>query len=355
MITDPTTLPFVHGGPLASARFKVEPEDFLVEEQLGFEPSGVGEHCLVWVEKRDLDSNTVSTLLADALGIRRRSISHCGLKDRHAVTRQWFSIHLPGEDSPHADALQSEGLKVLRITRNGRKLRRGTHVGNRFTIRLRDSDVDADAVRERWQLLCERGAPNFFGPQRFGRDGRNVEKARAMFAGEFAVRDRFLRGILLSAARSHLFNSVVAERIKRSNWDTPIDGEVYGFADNRSLILPERQRGDEAERLAQGTIEMTAPLWGAGELQSTGDLRTLEQSCIEPFGELTRGLEDTGLRQERRVMRIRPADPRMELVKNDDRSHDILLSFDLPKGTYATTVLHELVELIEDSRGPSAS
>ncbi len=354
-MADPTSLPLLHGGPLGRARFKVEPEDFLVEERLGFEPSGVGEHCLVWVEKRDLDSNTVSTLLADALGIRRRSVSHCGLKDRHAVTRQWFSIHMPGEESPEAHVLEAERLKVLRITRNGRKLRRGTHIGNRFIIRLRDSDADPTALLERWELLCRRGAPNFFGPQRFGRDGRNVEKARAMFAGEFAVRDRFLRGMLLSAARSHLFNSVVAERINRGNWDVPIDGEVYGFASNRSLILPDRQRGDEAERLIQGSIEMTAPLWGTGDLQSVGALRELEQGCIEPFRELTNGLEDTGLRQERRVMRIRPADPQIEFIENDNACRDILLSFDLPKGTYATTLLRELFDLVEDSRGPAAS
>lgn len=351
MIADPTSLPFVHGGPLGRARFKVEPEDFLVEEQLGFEPSGVGEHCLVWIEKRDLDSNTVSTLLADALGIRRRSISHCGLKDRHAVTRQWFSIHLPGLESPQPESLESEGLRVLRVTRNTRKLRRGTHIGNRFVIRLRDSDVDPVAARERWQLLCQRGAPNFFGPQRFGHDGRNVEKARAMFAGDFVVRDRFLRGVLLSAARSQLFNAVVAERLERANWDTPIDGEVYGFAENRSLILPQRQRGDEVERFVQGSIEMTAPLWGAGDLQSSGDLRVLEQGCIEPFGELTRGLEDAGLRQERRAMRLRPTEPEIELLKNSAARHDVELRFALPKGAYATTLLRELVDLVEVSRG----
>ena len=350
---DPTSLPFLHGRSLGRARFKVEAEDFLVEERLGFEPSGVGEHCLVWVEKRDLDSNTVSTLLADALGIRRRSVSHCGLKDRHAITRQWFSIHMPGEESPQAEVLEAERLKVLRVTRNGRKLRRGTHVGNRFTIRLRGSDADPAEILERWRVICERGAPNFFGPQRFGRDGGNVEKARAMFAGEFAVRDRFLRGMLLSAARSYLFNTVIARRIEQGNWDLPLDGEVYGFASNRSLILPERHRGDEAGRFAEGSIEMTAPLWGSGDLQSVGDLQVLEQGCVDPYRELTSGLEDAGLRQERRVMRVRPTDPQIEVAENEATGYDILLSFGLPKGTYATTLMRELVDLVEASRGPA--
>ena len=183
METDLPPIPFLHGGPLGRARFKAVPEDFLVEELLGFEPSGEGEHCLVWVEKRDLDSNTAGARLADALGIRRRLVSHCGLKDRQAVTRQWFSLHLPGQPSPEPAVLESEGLRVLRVTRNTRKLRRGIHLGNRFTIRLRGLEFDPAAAEERWKVIALHGVPNFFGEQRFGRGGRNVAKALAMFRG----------------------------------------------------------------------------------------------------------------------------------------------------------------------------
>ena len=310
---------------------------------MGFEPSGEGEHCLLWVEKRDLDSNVVTTRLADALGIRRRLVSHCGLKDRHAVTRQWFSVHLPGQESPESAALESEGLRVLRVTRNGRKLRRGTHVGNRFTIRLRDPEFDPALAVRRWEDLASRGVPNVFGPQRFGRDGRNVEKALAMFRGEFETRDRLLRGLLLSAARSHLFNAVIAERMARGDWDVPQMGEVYGFAGNRSLILPERQRGDEVERVGRGELEMTAPLWGAGELLSVGAVREFEEGVAQGFSELTAGLEEAGLRQERRVLRLRPKNSTVELLDGGD----LELEFDLPKGTYATALLRELAVLGE--------
>jgi tRNA pseudouridine13 synthase len=334
---DPLSLPSLHGEALGKFGFKKVPEDFVVEEVLGWEPSGEGEHCLVWVEKRGLDSNMVTTRLAEALGIRRRLISHCGLKDRQAVTRQWFSIHLPGQPSPEAAAMESEGLKVWRVTRNGRKLRRGVHLGNRFTIRLRAPDFGKEAVARRWAKIEEQGVPNFFGVQRFGREGRNVEKALAMFAGEFVTRDRLLRGLLLSAVRSFLFNQVVGERMVCGGWSEPMDGEVYGFSNNRSLILPENCRGDERQRVAGGELELTAPLWGEGKLLSGGPVAALEREVVGRFPKLVEGLEAVGLRQERRVMRVRPTNGG---VRWEDG--DLILRFDLPKGTYATGVLREL-------------
>jgi tRNA pseudouridine13 synthase len=151
--------------------------------------------------------------------------------------------------------------------------------------------------------------PNLFGSQRFGNEGRNVEKALAMFRGEFTPGDRLLRGLLLSAVRSHLFNAVVAERMARGSWDRALPGEVYGFPDNGTLLLIENQRGDEMQRFADGKVEITAPLWGNGELHSAGDVRELELEVISRFPELTAGLEAAGLRQERRVMRLRPTNP----------------------------------------------
>lgn len=340
---DPDHLPHLHGGPLGRVRFKSVPEDFVVEEILGFEPSGEGEHCLVWIEKRDLDSNTAGSRLADALGLRHRLVSHCGLKDRHAVTRQWFSLHMPGQPSPEPAALESEGLRVLRITRNTRKLRRGIHLGNRFTIRLREPTFAPELAAERWQRIVEKGAPNYFGSQRFGNEGRNVEKALAMFRGEFRPADRLLRGILLSAARSQLFNTVVASRMATGTWDRALTGEVYGFADNGTILLPEKHRGDEAERFAKGVLELTAPLWGQGDLQSIAEVRELETALVTPYPELTAGLESAGLRQERRVIRLRPEQPSFTVLENGD----LELRFDLPKGTYATTLLSELAILDE--------
>ncbi|CAN5427745.1 hypothetical protein BH23VER1_BH23VER1_25160 [soil metagenome] len=182
--------------------------------------------------------------------------------------------------------------------------------------------------------------PNYFGEQRFGRDGSNVARALQMFAGEIVIRDRLVRGLHVSAARSYLFNAVVAERVLRGIWDRVIDGEVFGFAQNRSLILPTNRRGDEAERVAAGTLELTAPLWGAGEPASQGETAALEREVAARHPAIVAGLEAAGLRQERRVIRLRPTGS--ELSWEGD---DLTLKFSLPKGAYATAVIRELVEV----------
>ena len=338
---NPINPPKLLGKSIGAARFKSLLEDFQVEEILGFEPTGDGEHCLLWVEKTDRNTNDVATEMAKKLGIRKRLVDHCGLKDRNAITRQWFSLHLPGVASPTVEALSGDGVQVLKITRNLRKLRRGCHHGNRFAIRLRDCTFTKDAAAIRWREITDRGVPNYFGPQRFGRDGGNIELARRLMAGEVEVRDRALRGILISAARSFVFNDCVAKRIQRGTWDVPQDGEVFGFADNRSLVIPANLRGDEFERVINGTLELTAPLWGNGELLSRGQVKAFEQSVAENSAEIVAGLSQFNLKQERRVIRLKPESS--ELSWETDST--LVLRFDLPTGTYATTVLREFADL----------
>ncbi|MFG0261078.1 MAG: tRNA pseudouridine(13) synthase TruD, partial [Novipirellula sp. JB048] len=327
---------------LGPALFKSRPEDFQVEEVLGFEPSGEGEHCLVWVEKTDRNSNDIAAALATQLGIRKRLVSHCGLKDKNAVTRQWFSLHLPGQPSPSAADLAIDGVRVLKVTRNLRKLHRGSHDGNRFRIRLRECGFSKAAAAERWQAIGDRGVPNYFGPQRFGREGGNVDRSRRLMAGELDVRDRTLRGILISAARSFLFNACVARRVQLGKWETPLEGEVFGFAANKSLVLPDNLHGDESDRVKNGTLELTAPLWGEGELLSRGEVRALEQSVVQRFPELLSGLAAFNLRQERRVIRLKPRSATLDW----ENESTLVLGFELPKGTYATTLLRELADLV---------
>lgn len=333
--------PRLLGPPLGSAMFKSRPEDFLVEEVLGFTPSGEGEHCLLWIEKTDLNSNDVAAHLATALGIRKRLVSHCGLKDKAAITRQWFSIHLPGQPSPLAEDLRADGIRVLQVTRNRRKLHRGSHDGNRFSIRLRECNFSRESAAMRWQEICQRGVPNYFGPQRFGDDGGNVEKALKLMSGEIEIRDRLVRGILISAARSFLFNAIVAERVRLKTWDKTLPGEVFGFAANRSLVMPDNLHGDEADRVWQGTLELTAALWGGGENPTRDHVQLLEENIAQRYPEIVRGLTQFEMKQERRVMRLRPRAPQCEWPS----ASELVLRFDLPKGTYATAILRELVQL----------
>lgn len=338
---NPVNPPRLFGDSPGRAIFKSCPEDFQVEEILGFEPSGEGEHCFLWVEKAGRNTNDVAKHFADQLGIRKRLVSHCGLKDKEAVTRQWFSLHLPGQESPVAGDLETEGLRILKITRNLRKLHRGSHDGNRFTIRLRDCQCSRREVEARWEKMISQGVPNYFGPQRFGRGGNNVRQARELLSGQTEVRDRLVRGILISAARSYLFNLVVATRVQEGTLATPLDGEVFGFATNRSLVLPDNLHGDEVDRVASGALELTAPLWGEGEIMSVNEVRRFEQEIISQESELASDLEKLGLRQERRVIRLTP----QEATLAWENETELVLNFDLPKGTYATTVLRELIDI----------
>jgi tRNA pseudouridine13 synthase len=337
---NPIDPPRLLGPALGSARFKTAFEDFQVDEILGFEPTGEGEHCLAWIEKVDRNTNDVATEIAKKLGIRRRLVEYCGLKDRNATTRQWFSIHLPGRDNPTLEELNSNGVRALEFTRNLRKLRRGCHYGNRFTIRLRDCSFTKEAAARRWQAIVDRGVPNFFGPQRFGHDGGNIELAKRFMAGEVEVRDRSLRGILISATRSFIFNACVARRMELGVWDVPMDGEVFGFADKRSLVIPENLRGDEFERVRNGTLELTSPLWGEGESLSRGQVHELEESVGQSYPEIIEGLKRFNLRKERRVIRLRPELSDLEWESDTT----LVLRFNLPSGTYATTVLRELAQ-----------
>ena len=181
-----------------------------------------------------------------------------------------------------------------------------------------------------------------FGPQRFGRGGNNIEHAIRFMSGEIEVKDRALRGILISAARSFIFNDCVAKRILLDTWDHPIDGEVFGFSDNRSLVIPGNRRGDEFERVKTGTLELTSPLWGAGELLTFGQVRSFEESVAASSPEIIAGLAQFNLKQERRVIRLRPI--ASELTWETDLT--LVLKFELPTGTYATTLLRELADLV---------
>lgn len=343
---DPINPPRLLGSPMGSAAFKSHVDDFQVEEVLGFEPSGEGEHCLVWIEKTNRNTNDVAAEMATRLGIRKRLISHCGLKDKDAITRQWFSLHLPGQNSPPIEAFEMQGVRAIRITRNTRKLHRGAHDGNRFFIRLRDYTFSNPgdsrvAMEQRWREILARGVPNYFGPQRFGFHGRNVDQALELFAGEREVRDRLVRGILISAARSYLFNACVARRVVEGTWDRPLPGDVFGFANNRSLVMPDNLHGDEADRFDTGMLELTAPLWGVGELSSQAMVQELEEETIQKYPKLVHGLQQLKLRQERRVMRLKPDSATLRW--KDETT--LALEFNLPKGTYATTVLRELISM----------
>jgi len=338
------------GAPVLSARMRVSPEDFRVEELDAFEASGDGEHLLLTIEKRGMNTGFVARELARWAGVAEHALGFAGQKDRHAVTTQRFSVQLPGREAPDPALLERDGLRVLAQARHRRKLSRGALAGNRFVLVLRGVEGERDRIEARLLQIAARGVPNAFGGQRFGHGGGNVGKALAMFAqgprGKRVGREQ--RSMLLSAARSALFNRVLDARVADGSWERGVDGEVWMLAGSRSVFGPEPWSEVLAQRLAGFDIHPSGPLWGRGTLRSEGECRVLELGALEDAESLALrdGLERAGLEQERRALRVLPEG----LGWDWPDASSLRLAFSLPPGSYATAVLAQLGAL-EDAAG----
>lgn len=335
-MTDDNELPYAFGMPPLRGRLRSAPEDFFVEELLGYEADGAGEHAFLLVEKRGQNTEWVARELAKFAGIQAMNVGYAGMKDRHAVTRQVFTAHLPGKADPDWSTFPHEGVTIVSAARHSRKIKRGALRGNRFVLVLRDIEGDRAAAEARLAGIAARGVPNYFGEQRFGLGGNNVDQARAMFAGRRVDRDK--RSILLSAARSHIFNGVLAERVRAGQWDSPMDGEIWSLEGSRSWFGPEPFDETLAERLARFDIHPSGPLWGDGEPPATGAAGELERAVAARDEDLSKGLTGVRMDQERRALRLQPRELGWRWL--DDGALEV--SFGLPAGAYATTVLREV-------------
>ncbi|TWG91733.1 tRNA pseudouridine13 synthase [Luteimonas sp. J16] len=356
MSDDAGRLPRAHGAPVLRARLREAPEDFRVAEIDAFEPSGSGEHLLLAVEKRALNTVFVARRIARWAGVPESAVGYAGTKDRHALARQRFTVQLPGREPPPLEQLSfedpatGEALRVLEAVRHARKLPRGALAGNRFALTLRGVEGDSAGIEARLHSIAARGVPNAFGVQRFGHGRSNVAKALAMFSGRRVRREE--RSMLLSAARSELFNRVLAARVEAGHWDRGLDGEVWMLDGSRSVFGPVAADPDLEARLAAFDIHPTAPLWGRGELRSAGEARAFELAALDDPASrrLREGLEAAGLRQERRATRLKVA----ELAWSWPGEGVLRLEFALPPGTYATSVLAELGDVVDVARDGAA-
>ncbi|MCD2344332.1 tRNA pseudouridine(13) synthase TruD [Ideonella azotifigens] len=311
----------------ASATLKRLNEDFIVTELPLQLPSGEGEHIWLDIEKNGANTAFVAQQLAEAAGVQERDVGYAGLKDRYAITRQWFSIYLPigkgkGE-TPDLTQLQHPEFKVLGQSRHVKKLRPGDLQGNRFRIVLRDLTGDREALETSLKAVASHGVPNYFGAQRFGFEGGNVEQGRAMLAREIRVRNPKKKGIYLSAVRSFVFNEVLALRIQQGLWGKTLPGDVM----------------DEAGG-------PTGPLWGRGRVSTTDQAQALEMGVAERHATLCDGMEHAGLDQARRALVARPVDMSWEWPQ----AGQLVLTFSLPAGNYATSVLDEILRTTEPER-----
>ena len=330
--------PYAHGDPLAGGVLRQYAEDYVVNEMPLLEPDGEGEHVWLKIRKRHTNTDFVAKQLQKLAKVKSMAVSYAGMKDRHAVTTQWFSVLLPTTDEPDWQSLASDEIDIIEVKRHSRKLRRGTLLGNHFIIQVRDIDVDNDALLERAQKITKQGVPNFFANQRFGHNAANLDKALAMFEGDRRIK-RHQRSIYLSSARSLLFNYILAERVRVGSWCSLQPGDICLRTGRRGFFPVETLDTELQERLDAGEIHPTAPMWGVGELPVKYEIKELEQQLPIEFPDWCTGLEKAGLKMERRECRLVP--DAFFVEKNDD---GVKLSFSLPAGCYATSVIRELFD-----------
>jgi tRNA pseudouridine13 synthase len=313
---------------LLDATIRTTPEEFDVTEELGYEFDGEGEHDYLRVEKTGANTEWVGRQLAQFAEVPAKDVGYSGLKDRHAVTRQWFSV--PRWNAPVWDKLEIEGVSIIDVQRHSKKLRRGVHKANRFRIVLRGPTTGSEPfIDERLQRISEEGVPNYFGPQRFGRNGANMDLANAWSSGKRLPRHK--RSIAISSARSFLFNEHLHSRVEDGTWNQILSGDVANLDGTGSVFDVEAVDETLIDRCREMDIHPTGVLWGDGCAEDTAPaghddwLRALSKARVKPL---------------HRSLRLRAMDLQWQISEGA-----LTLTFGLGRGAYATSVLHELAEV----------
>lgn len=324
-----------YAAPL-TGQFRQQPEDFIVNEHIDIDLSGSGEHLWLQIRKTGANTDWVAGQIARCAQVPASEVGYAGLKDRHAVTTQWFSVQLPGKADPSFADLPAE-IEILQQQRHDKKLRRGALLSNEFILSLRNCSGDFAAAAAICAEISQRGLPNYYGEQRFGHNMGNLTKAQRWFEGSFTPKQRNQRSLYLSAARSWIFNHVLSARIQQNTWDQRVTGDVFMF-EGGSAWFADDASPELAARLAALDLHPTGVLWGRGELASQGVVRELELEQAALFPIFCTGLEKQGLKQERRALRIKVANLEFKQLAETT----LRLSFSLPAGAYATILLEQL-------------
>ena len=337
-------LTYLHGKPQSTGQLKANPEDFLVVEDLGFEPDGEGEHILVRILKNGCNTRFVAEALAKFLKIHAREVSFTGQKDKHAVTEQWLCARVPGKEMPDLTQFQLEGCQVLEYARHKRKLRLGALKGNQFTLILREVK-GRDDVEARLQAIVDGGVPNYFGAQRFGIGGSNLHGALRWAESGAPVRDRNKRSFWLSAARSALFNQIVSERLKKPDFNQVVDGDALQLSGRGSwFVASVEEQATLQARVDARELMITAALPGSGDWGTQRDALAFEHTVLAEETALQSLLEREKVEAARRAMLLYPQ--QMSWNWWDDVT--VELRFWLPAGSFATSVVRELINTTGD-------
>lgn len=324
-------------------------EDFVVDEELPYPASGTGEHVFVRIEKRGLTTRFAAAQIAKALGIAERDIGIAGMKDRHAVTRQWLS--LPPPVTPEAaSALALDGITVLEAVRHGHKLRTGHVRRNRFVLRVRGAAPgSAERARAILDALARApGAPNWYGEQRFGRDGDNAAKGRELLAAGKRSRDKKLDRLFVSALQSELFNAWLAARMADGLYRAVLAGDVC-HKKGGGMFTSDDPATDGA-RLVAGELVVTGPMFGDKMRRPTeGSIAAEREAAVLAAAGLTadsfapvRALAEG----TRRDAAIEVADGRVTAGDPAADGETYEVAFALPGGAYATAVMREVMKTV---------
>jgi tRNA pseudouridine13 synthase len=329
--------PRAYGQPVTKGQLRAQPEDFLVEEELGFAPAGLGQHLLLKVRKRDANTQWVARELAKIAGCRPFEVGFAGLKDRHAVAVQWFSVPRPRSEINWLET-RGQDFAVLEAHAHHRKLPRGALAGNRFTVRVRACDGDGGhlsaALAPRLPEIARRGVPNYFGPQRFGRGGTNLLRARE---GLGNLR-REERGFVLSAARSVVFNAALAERVADGSWEHLVEGDIANLDGRGRVFAADAADATLTQRCERLEIHPTGPMWGAGNPPTLARVLELESRVGARFAQESGLCAAAGMAQERRSLRLAVRE-----LASEPEPDACVLRFRLARGSFATAVLRELI------------
>ena len=370
-VTHSADLPQPMKPPIKQALYKAKPEDFVVNERLEVDFTGEGEHLWLHIKKSGINTAYLAKLLSEWADIPLRDVGYSGLKDRQALTTQWFSLRLPKKQKPDSDFApvdikEHETVKIIAEHWHNKKLNRGTHNANQFVITLRDIEFakdqtlgDKSSVEQHLQTISKTGVPNYFGPQRFGFGGNNIREALNLFARPLkstssakkknkrksAVREQ--NSMELSAARSLIFNQILAARVQDGSWNTGLNGEVFNLNGSGSIFASEHMDETLQARLASGDIHPTAVMWGAGNNKVAGDAAELENTVVQQdalLAALATGLEQREVKAQRRALRLPVEDLSWRWADEQDGEQTLVLSFTLTTGSFATSVLASVVE-----------
>lgn len=345
---------------MISADFKSTPHDFIVTENMDITHTEEGEHLWLYICKVGMNTAFVAELLAKWANIPLRDVGYSGLKDRHAKTYQWFSLRLPKQALPEADFSSvimphlhdGEALTILHQHWHHKKLGRGTHKSNTFTITLRHIIGDKNTIEAQLSLIAQTGVPNYFGQQRFGIDDNNIHKTKQFFEKILAShrpykpskKDIHRHSLYISTAKSLIFNALLSQRVRLNNWDKAVQGDVFNLDGTNSIFCT---LIDESitQRIQSKDIHPTAPLFGVGELKNTDESLAIYRDILnQPSFELFRqGLLKVNTKLTYRPLRLHPQNLSWQWHDNK-----LTLNFSLPSGTFATSVLFALCNTLHD-------